>query len=143
MNETSVTLVGNVVTDVSTGSTPNGIEFSAFRLATTTRRFDRGIGQWIDGDTSYVRVTCWRRLGRNVVESLGKGDPVVVTGVLKVREWANDDRKGVSVEIDAASVGHDLARGTSRFTRAAKRESAPESSPEAPDAQHQPAEAAA
>jgi single-strand DNA-binding protein len=122
MNQTSITLVGNAVTDVTIGATPNGIEYSTFRLATTTRRFDRGIGQWIDGDTSYVRITCWRKLARHVAESISKGDPVIVAGALKVREWANEDRRGVSVEVDASSVGHDLARGVSAFTRAAKRD---------------------
>ena len=122
MNQTSITLVGNAVTDVTIGATPNGIEYSTFRLATTTRRFDRGIGQWIDGDTSYVRITCWRKLARHVAESISKGDPVVVAGALKIREWANEDRRGVSVEVDASSVGHDLARGVSAFTRAAKRD---------------------
>ena len=122
MNQTSITLVGNAVTDVTIGATPNGIEYSPFRLATTTRRFDRGIGQWIDGDTSYVRITCWRKLARHVAESISKGDPVVVAGALKIREWANEDRRGVSVEVDASSVGHDLARGVSAFTRAAKRD---------------------
>ncbi|MEI6693960.1 MAG: single-stranded DNA-binding protein [Actinomycetes bacterium] len=122
MNQTSITLVGNAVTDVTVGATPNGIEYSTFRLATTTRRFDRGVGQWIDGDTSYVRITCWRKLARHVAESITKGDPVIVAGALKVREWANEDRRGISVEVDATSVGHDLARGVSAFTRAAKRE---------------------
>ena len=128
MNETTVTLIGNVVTEVSSHSTPNGIEFSSFRMATTTRRFDRGLGQWVDGDTSFLKVTCWRRLGRNVQVSIGKGDPVVVTGHLKIREWTNPERKGVTVEVDASTVGHDLSRGTAAFTRVAKRDSAPEQS---------------
>ena len=143
MNETLVTVVGNVVTEVTEGTTPTGIEFAHFRVASTIRRFDRGIGQWADGDTNYLKVTCWRRLARNVVESVSKGDPVVIQGTLKVREWANDDRRGTSVEIDANSVGHDLNRGVGRFTRSAKRESGPELSPEAPDAGELQQEAAA
>jgi single-strand DNA-binding protein len=123
MNETHVTLVGNVVTDVTVATTQQGFDKSTFRMAATSRRFDRGLGQWVDGDTSYVRVNCWRRLARNVAESLTKGDPVVVTGTLRVREWASDDgRRGVSVEVEAVSIGHDLARGVTAFTRPAKRE---------------------
>jgi len=120
VNEIPVTLIGNVVTDVSGTTTPSGAEVAWFRLASTPRRYDRATGRWIDGDTSYVRVSCWRLLARNVVASLSKGDPVVVTGRLRVREWVKDDRRGIAVEIDASAVGHDLARGISRFVRPAR-----------------------
>ena len=117
MNEIPVTLVGNVVTDVSGALTPGGAEVAWFRLASTPRRYDRSSGRWVDGDTSYVRVSCWRGLARNVVASLSKGDPVVVTGRLRVREWEREDRRGIAVEVDASAVGHDLARGVSAFRR--------------------------
>ena len=117
MNDIPVTLVGNVVTDVSGSTTPGGAEIAWFRLASTPRRYDRPTGRWVDGDTSYVRVSCWRQLARNVVVSIAKGDPVIVTGRLRVREWERDDRKGIAVEVDASAVGHDLSRGVSRFLR--------------------------
>ena len=120
MNEIPVTLVGNVVTDVGATTTPGGAELAWFRLASTPRHYDRALGRWVDGDTSYVRVSCWRHLARNVVVSVRKGDPVVVTGRLRVREWAREDRKGVAVEVDASAIGHDLSRGVSRFDRPAR-----------------------
>jgi single-strand DNA-binding protein len=123
MNDTFVTLVGNVVTDISSNTTPSGIETASFRMATTSRRYDKGISAWVDGDTSYVRVTCWRRMARHVTESLRKGEPVVVHGTLRVRDWEDrDGQRRTSVEIDAHSLGHDLARGTTRFQRPPKRE---------------------
>lgn len=134
MNETPITVVGRVATDVTLSTTPQGIEISTFRIATTTRRFDRVLQQWVAGDTSFLKVTCWRRLGRNVAESIVKGDPVIVSGHVKVREWVNSERQGSTVEVDATSVGHNLEHGVGRFTRTAKRASAPENSPEAPDA---------
>ena len=125
MNQTHITLVGNVVTDVATTTTPGGVETASFRMATTPRRYDRGIGAWVDGDTSYVRVTAWRRLARHVAESLAKGDPVVVHGTMRVREWDGaDGQRRTSVDVEAASIGHDLARGTSVFHRAARRDAA-------------------
>ena len=126
MNEIPVTLVGNVVTDVAGTTTPGGAEVAWFRLASTPRRYDRAAGRWIDGDTSYVRVSCWRGLARNVVASLTKGDPVVVTGRLRVREWEREDRRGVAVEVDASAVGHDLSRGVTAFTRPARRADLPD-----------------
>jgi single-strand DNA-binding protein len=117
MNEIPVTLVGNVVTDLSARVTPSGSEVASFRFASTARRYDRELGRWVDGSTSYVTVSCWRQLARNVVASVTKGDPLVVTGRLRVRSWERDDKRGVSVEVEASSVGHDLARGVTRFTR--------------------------
>ena len=48
---------------------------------------------------------------------MNKGDRLVVAGKLRVRDWDNGERSGTTVEIEAASIGHDLAWGTSNFTR--------------------------
>ncbi|PBC77391.1 single-strand DNA-binding protein [Streptomyces sp. TLI_235] len=115
MNETLVTIVGNVASTVTYAQTPAGVPVANFRMATTERRFDRGAGDWVDGETSWVTVVAWRWLATNLVSSVNKGDPVVVSGRLRVREWGEEDRRRTAVEIDARSVGHDLARGTSAF----------------------------
>jgi single-strand DNA-binding protein len=48
---------------------------------------------------------------------------VVVQGRLDLRAWVNSDNVEVTgFEIDATHLGHDLARGTSHFTRTPKRE---------------------
>jgi single-strand DNA-binding protein len=115
VNETLVTIVGNVASTVTYAQTPAGVPVANFRMATTERRFDRGTGDWVDGETSWVTVVAWRWLATNLVSSVNKGDPVVVSGRLRVREWGEEDRRRTSVEIDARSVGHDLSRGTSAF----------------------------
>ncbi|AUG80038.1 hypothetical protein CFP65_5330 [Kitasatospora sp. MMS16-BH015] len=115
MNETSVTMVGNVASGVSYKQTPAGVPVANFRMATTERRFDRSAGDWIDGETIWVTVVAWRWLATNVVSSLNKGDPVVVSGRLRVREWGEEEKKHTAIEIDARVVGHDLGRGTSAF----------------------------
>src|SRR5690606_21750463 len=55
---------------------------------------------------------------RNTGTSIKKGDPVIVTGRLKVRPWEAGEKKGVSIEVDAESLGHDLPWGTTTYTRA-------------------------
>ncbi|MFD9126107.1 single-stranded DNA-binding protein, partial [Kitasatospora sp. NPDC059571] len=115
MNETLVTIVGNVASTVSYAQTASGVPVANFRMATTERRFDRAAGDWVDGDTTWVTVVAWRWLATNLVSSVNKGDPVVVSGRLRVREWGEEGRRRTAVEIDARSVGHDLARGTSAF----------------------------
>ena len=122
MNETVVTLIGNVATDVRSTTSQAGVPISSFRIASTTRRFERGKG-WTDLDTIYVTVVCWRALAENVAASLSKGDPVVVSGRLRMRQWTADDgRAGTSVELEASAAGHDLNRGVSEFSRVRPRE---------------------
>lgn len=115
MNETMVTMIGNVATVVTYAQTAAGVPVANFRMAATERRYDREKGEWVDGETSWVTVTAWRWLAANVVSSLNKGDPVVVSGRLRVREWGEEEKRRCVVEIDARVVGHDLGRGTTAF----------------------------
>ena len=125
MSDTNVTIVGNVATEPHFKIVGDGIPRCSFRLASSTRRRDGEDGQWVDGPTSWYTVTAWRGLAENIVLSVFKGDPIVVTGRLQVREWSTEERSGTSVEIDAASIGHDLQRGLARFTRVTRRPRVP------------------
>ena len=119
MSDTNITIVGNVATEPQLKIVGDDIPRCSFRLASSTRR--REGDEWVDGPTSWYTVTAWRWLAENVSLSVFKGDPVVVTGRLQVREWSTDERSGTSVEIDAATIGHDMQRGKSRFTRVTQR----------------------
>ncbi|WP_406204117.1 single-stranded DNA-binding protein [Kitasatospora sp. NBC_01560] len=119
MNETRVTVIGNVATEVSYAETAGGVPMATFRLASTERRYDREKAGWVDGETQWVTVTAWRALAGHLNDSLSKGDPVLVSGRLRVREWTEGSARRSRVEIDARSVGHDLSRGTAAFTWAA------------------------
>jgi single-strand DNA-binding protein len=117
MNETMVAVVGNVATqpvyrELATGAS------TRFRLAVTARYLDREKNVWTDGHTNFFTVWANRQLATNATASLNVGDPVVVQGRLKVRTDARDGQPRTSVDIDAVSIGHDLARGTSAFRRA-------------------------
>ena len=87
MNETSVTLVGNLVHDPRLRTTVSGVDVAGFRVASTARRWDRATGRWSDAGSLFLSVTCWRTLAGNAVASLRKGDPVVVTGRLSTRTY--------------------------------------------------------
>lgn len=124
MNETTVTLVGNVATNVEYRETVSG-GVARFRFAVTARRWDRERGAWTDGTTSFYTVSAWRSLGANLAASVSVGEPLVVHGRLKVREEDLDGRRKTFVDVDAIAVGHDLTRGTAAFRRAT-RQAAPE-----------------
>jgi single-strand DNA-binding protein len=117
MNETLVTIVGNVATQPEFRKTGSEVPVARFRLATTARRWDRESGAWSDGHTSFYTVWAWRALGENVMASVGIGEPLVVQGRLRVREEDREGKRWTSAEIDAVAVGHDLSRGTSAFRR--------------------------
>ena len=110
--------------------TQDGLPITSFRLASSQRRFDRNQNKWIDGETNWYTVTSFRQLAVNASMSVSKGDRIAVQGKLRVRDWDNGERAGTSVEIEADSIGHDLAWGNSAFTRTVLvRESEPEADP--------------
>ncbi|MFV2118070.1 single-stranded DNA-binding protein [Streptomyces sp. Act-28] len=119
MNDTLVTVVGNVATNVEYRQTPAG-GVARFRFAATARRWDRQRSTWADGSTSFYTVHAWRQLGANLAASVAVGEPLVVHGRLRVREEPSDGQDGprrTFVDIDAMAVGHDLTRGTAAFRR--------------------------
>ena len=117
MNDIITTVIGNAVTDVSLRVTSTGTSVASFRIASNSRRFDKSTSSWIDQEPSYLSITAWSQLAENVALSVHKGQPLVVTGKLKVRQWQDADKSGTNVEIDATAIGHDLNRGTSEFTK--------------------------
>jgi len=119
MFDTPLTIVGNVLVEPKARRTVETNQLAVtFRVASTSRRFNRATENWTDGQSLRVRVTCWRRLAEGVVASLRLGDPVIVTGKLYTRDWVDEvGNHRVLYEMDAYAVGHDLARGTSQFQR--------------------------
>jgi len=120
MNETYVTVSGNVVGDPVVRATRANVPFVTFRVASNVRRVDFKTGEYIDAGTNFVNVTAFRGLGVNLSNSLKKGEPVIVYGRMRINQWVNGERTGTTVEIDAYNVGHDLTFGQSTYTRVAK-----------------------
>ena len=125
MYENITTVIGNVASEVRTRITANGHTAASFRVASTTRRYDRSKGGWADTDTNFYTVQCWRQMADNVRRSLSTGEPVIVHGRLKQREWEDEGGRGVSNEIEAYAVGHDMNKGTSSFVRVKAQDSQP------------------
>ncbi|MCX2969958.1 MULTISPECIES: single-stranded DNA-binding protein [Streptomyces] len=118
MNETMVTVVGNVATKPDFREGERGASVR-FRLASNVRRYDREQGMWVDGTTSFYTVWASRGLAHNLTASVGVGEPVIVHGRLRVVDSERDGQRWTHATIDAVTVGHDLARGTSAWVRVA------------------------
>ena len=118
INDANIDLAGFVASEPSFKRLTSGTSTAKLRVAYTERRFNRETGQWGDGPTSFVTVLCWRTLADNVAVCLRKGEPVLVRGRLRVREYeGKDGSRGTETEVDASSIGHDLSRGVAHFSR--------------------------
>ena len=96
--------------------TATAVPVTEIRVGSTPRRLNRETGEWQDMPTSYYRIKCWRRLAVNAVSSLHKGDQVVVRGRFYMNHWVDSQqRPRATLEIEADSLGHDLAYGWSHF----------------------------
>ena len=113
----TITLTGLVATEPRHLTTSEGLPIASFRLASTQRRYDRAKQTWLDGETNWYTITAFRQLALNSNASVEKGQRVLVTGRLKIRDWENGERTGTTIEIEAEAIGHDLAWGTAAFTR--------------------------
>ena len=124
MHETLITLQGYVGGNVRL-RTAGDSQVASFRVGCTPRHWSRRDQAWVDAGTQWYSVSCWRALAHHVDRSVRRGDPVVVHGRLTTNTWTN--REGVEVttyEVEATFVGHDLNRGTTAFSRAARPDAA-------------------
>jgi single-strand DNA-binding protein len=116
VNETHITVVGNVVGDPRRNRLPTG-SVTNFRMASTARRFDGEAKDFVDSATLWIDVACWGELGGNVARSVSKGDPVIVRGTIATDSWESDAGRRSAARIRATSVGLNLARGWGEFHR--------------------------
>lgn len=116
----TITITGLVATPPRHIITAEGLAVTSFRLASNLRRFDRTRNEWVDAGTNWYTVSTYRQLALNVVGSVHKGDRVLVTGRLRIREWGDGDKKGVNIDLDAVALGHDLGWGKSSFVRSVR-----------------------
>ncbi|WP_329084514.1 single-stranded DNA-binding protein [Streptosporangium sp. NBC_01469] len=117
MNDIYVTLTGNVAAPPRQHTFPDGSRVTSLKIASTSRYFDRENQQWRNGETTYFGVRCFRGLADNVAQSVQSGQPVVVQGRLRIREFTHEGERRFMPEVEANSLGHDLRWGLGRFSK--------------------------
>jgi len=128
MNDVTVTVSGNA------GNTPalhisKGTEWTTFRVASTRRRRNEN-GDWTDGPTLWFTIKAWRAAALNVVDSVHKGDPVVVSGRLEVDEWTGPEGEPrMGLVVNATAIGIDATRGRVAFSRVVRHDTVPDGAP--------------
>jgi single-strand DNA-binding protein len=114
--EADIVIEGNVGRDVEWKEHPIHGGRTTFSVAVTPGyRKER---EWVELNTMWFRVTCWRQMAVHVRDSLSKGDPVVVKGKLRLDKWVDDQgQERHEYSINADWVGHSLRRGKASFER--------------------------
>lgn len=117
-NETTITVVGNLVDDPQFRFTAAGHAVVRFRVASTPRYQDRQTGEWKDGDSLFLTCTAWRELGEHIAESLQRGMRIIVQGRLRQRTFETDtgDKRTV-YELAADEIGPSLRFATASVTK--------------------------
>jgi single-strand DNA-binding protein len=118
MNDTTITIIGNLVEDPELRFTPSGQPVAKFRIASTPRYLDKASGQWKDGDSLFLTVNVWRQMAENVAESLTRGTRAIVTGRLKQRSYeTKEGEKRTVYEIEADEVGPSLRSASAKVAK--------------------------
>lgn len=117
MAQSQITITGNVGADPTRFGQEGGTPACSFRLASTRSFWNRRTNAWQEATTTWITVKAFRSLALNAMQSLHKGDAVIVSGTLATEEWERDGMTRTNLVIEAATVGHDLTKGRSMFVR--------------------------
>lgn len=96
-----ITIIGNLVADPETRTTPSGVTVCTFTIA-VNRRFANSDGE---RQTDFFRINAWRQLGEVCAKHLAKGRKVAVVGELQARLYdAKNGEKRMSLDVAADEV---------------------------------------
>jgi single-strand DNA-binding protein len=124
--ETIVTVVGNLTADPEIRWTQSGLPVANFTIASTPKVFDKTKGEYVDGESLFLRASVWREFAEHVAGSLTKGMRVIATGRLKQRSYeTSSGEKRTAIELDIDEIGPSLRYSTAQVTRAATRSDRP------------------
>ena len=114
---TTITLRGRAGGIPTAHHTQGGRTVVRFRLAVSTWRM-RDNGQFAEGEAHWYTVRAWDKLAENVLNSVNKGDPLVVVGRPTVNAWKDPEGQVRSeLVVTAQGIGHDMAFGRGRLIR--------------------------
>ena len=121
MNETTLTITGNLVDDPELRFTPIRAASSQVPHRIDPRFYDKASGEWKDGDSLFLTVNVWRQAAENVAESMTRGTRAIVTGRLRQRSYeTKEGEKRTVYEIEADEVGVSLRNASAKVTRATR-----------------------
>lgn len=109
-----VTIEGRAVADPELRFSNAGMAVGSFRIACSSRKQNEQ-GEWVDDKHLFLPVSVFGQLAENTVESVRKGDQLVVVGRIYTDEWTTDQGENRSmIKMNADAVGVTLRFRTVR-----------------------------
>ena len=87
---TTITFAGNLTDDAQLEHTREGKPFTTFRVL-VNRRTTNEDGEWVDAEPTAHNVRVFGTAAPNVHDSFGRGDRVLVHGLLKTDAWIDKE----------------------------------------------------
>lgn len=104
-----LTITGVVATTPRHIATSEGLAITSFRVATKPQRLNASDEVLSAAETNWYTVTAFHGLAVTAAKRLKKGDRIIASGLLRIRDWSQGERAGTTVEIEADSIGLELA----------------------------------
>lgn len=111
------TIIGTLGKDPELKTSKDGrTTFAKFSLAWSERIKDV-TGNFVDGPTQWVQVTVFGRQASNIVQSLGRGMRVVVSGRLQPELWSSNQGEQVVMTMVADTVAPELTFASAQVVK--------------------------
>lgn len=118
IQQAAVTITGFVAGDPVLGGT-DAFPVLTFRMGSTRSRLNQSTQQWEDFATAWITVKAFRALAKNTMQSIRRGDRIIVVGVLNTDQWTTEQGEPRSkTVVEATNIGHDLTFGTTSLAKA-------------------------
>lgn len=112
--------VGRLYKEVELRYTSSGKAVASIPIVFNKRKKNEA-GEWVEAGALFVKGTAWEKLGEHCAESLSKGDEIVVSGELSMREYdRSDGTKGQSLELRVDEIGPSLRWNIAKVARATR-----------------------
>jgi single-strand DNA-binding protein len=112
---TVITFSGNLVADPELRFTNSGTPVLEFR-ALVNRRAKNTAGEWHDAEPTAHNVKVWGEQAENLAESAGRGDRVIVHGIVETESWEKDGEKRTKDVVTVSERFGDVGLSTKKAT---------------------------
>lgn len=117
--DNTIVVAGNLTRDPEIRFTPAGTQVVHCGLAQNRKWKDSGGNE--KESTNFFDFVVWGDLGGHVVDTLTKGDRVILSGRLEYRSWkADDDTTRSKIEIVVDDIGPSLRWATASVSKISK-----------------------
>lgn len=104
-----VTAVGNLTRDFELRFTPSNQAVASSAMAVSKYKFNQQEQKWDTVNTTFYNLTVWGQMAEHAATHLAKGQRVIVTGDMVMREYeTKEGGVGRSLDITVEDIGASL-----------------------------------